>query len=122
MTDRVDVAMPQVSDLERRRRWRLVLGGAADQAMDGSDGADRATTDPSAGDDANAGDGAGDAGGGDGEILRTDHAGGSTDHSSGGVDGQSGRQSGGGEGTTTGVTHGEGSNITVFFTIDFSAG
>ena len=63
MTDRVDVAMPQVYDLERRRRWRLVLGGAADQATDGSDGADRATTDPSAGDDTNAGDGAGDGDG-----------------------------------------------------------
>ena len=58
MTGRVDVAMPQVSDLERRRRWRLVLGGAADQAADGSDGADRVTTESSASDDANAGAGA----------------------------------------------------------------
>ena len=79
MTDRAEVAMPQVSDLERRRRWRLVLGGAADQATDGSDGADRTTTDPSAGDDANAsdgdGDGAGEAGGaapGDGNGLSGD--------------------------------------------------
>jgi len=59
MTDRVDVAMPRVSDPERRRRWRLVLGGAADQATDDRDGADLATTDPSAGDDTNVGDGDG---------------------------------------------------------------
>ncbi|MEP2372475.1 VWA domain-containing protein [Ilumatobacter sp.] len=48
----------QVSDAERRRRWRLVLGGAADDA-DGDD------TAGAAGDGDSVSDGAGDADGGD---------------------------------------------------------
>jgi hypothetical protein len=30
---------PRVSETERRRRWRLVLGSAADDALDDADGA-----------------------------------------------------------------------------------
>jgi hypothetical protein len=36
MKGRSHVVMPQVSEAERRRRWRLVLGGAADDAVGSS--------------------------------------------------------------------------------------
>ncbi len=83
MTARANPVMPQVSDLERRRRWRLVLGSAAEQGSD--DGSD-AATEAAAGDDAGDGDGsagdgsagaAGDAGAskaGDGHGLTGDDA------------------------------------------------
>jgi hypothetical protein len=70
MTDRLATAMPQVSDAERRRRWRLVLGAAADDAWrtpTQSTGGDPSSSEPagSTPDDPDASGGFGGSGGGD---------------------------------------------------------
>ena len=72
---------PQVSDAERRRRWRLVLGGAADVADGASDGPasdDPASDGPASdgpasdGADGDGADGDGPAPGGSGPLLDGD--------------------------------------------------
>lgn len=75
-----ETALPQVSEAERRRRWRLVLGGAAEDAT---------ADEPSAGDDA--GDGAGTGDGSDG-----------ADGSDSETSGTSGRSDADGDGTGPG--------------------
>ena len=72
----------QVSEAERRRRWRLVLGGAAGDATE---------DDPSAG----AGEGEGE---GDGSGAGSDDGGAAPDGDVGGSSGGDGDESGGGDG------------------------
>jgi hypothetical protein len=66
--------MPQVSELERRRRWRLVLGGAVDRSADDTDGGTDAATHPAAGDGGDGSSAPVDGGGLSGDDVRIDAA------------------------------------------------
>lgn len=75
-------AMPQVSEAERRRRWRLVLGSAADPALD----ADGGEPEPSSGPGEPSDDGRG-ATGDDAGASAADGDAGSTQPGAGGGEG-----------------------------------
>jgi hypothetical protein len=97
--ERLDAPLPQVSAVERRRRWRLVLGSQSDVADDdadehratGTDGADSGEGDGAGagdGDDAGEGAAAGDgAGAGDGEADGASASGPDSSGRSGGLTG-----------------------------------